>query len=88
LGKNILTKRPSKKLDHGFYGPYQVVEQVGKQAYRLKLLQELGNIHNLFHVSFLQPYISDEHTAPKLLPPIESDGEEGYELETILESCF
>ncbi len=36
-GKNIRTKRPSKMLDHRFYGPYPVVERKGTQAYRLKL---------------------------------------------------
>ncbi len=38
-GKNIQMKRPCKKLDHRFYGPYSVVERIGRQAYRLKLSQ-------------------------------------------------
>ncbi len=33
-GKNIRIKRPSKKLDHRFYGPYPVIERIGTQAYR------------------------------------------------------
>ncbi len=40
-GIKIRTKRPSKKLDHRFYGPYQVVERIGTQAYRLKLSQQV-----------------------------------------------
>jgi hypothetical protein len=87
-GKNIRTKRPSKKLDHRFYGPYPVIERVGTQAYRLKLLQEVGNIHDVFHVSLLEPYISDGRTAPEPPPPIELDGQEEYELEAILQSGY
>jgi hypothetical protein len=79
-GKNIRTKQPSKKLDHRFYGPYLVIERVGMQAYRLKLLQEVGNIHDVFRVSLLEPYVSDGRTAPKPPPPIELDGREEYEL--------
>jgi hypothetical protein len=40
--KNIRTKRPSKKLKHRFYGHYPVIGRVGKQAYRLKRLQDVG----------------------------------------------
>ncbi len=35
--KNIKTKRPSKKLDFKFYGPFRIEAVVGKQAYRLEL---------------------------------------------------
>ncbi len=87
-GKNILCKRPSKKLDHRFYGPYLVIERVGTQAYRLKLLQEVGNIHDFFHVSLLEPYVSDGRTTPEPTPPNELDSQEEYELEVILQSGY
>ncbi len=87
LGKNIRTKWPSKKLDHRSYGPYPVTERVGTQVYRLKLLQEVGNIHDVFHVSLLEPYVSDGRTAEPP-PPIELDGQEEYELEAILQSGY
>ena len=35
--KNIRTRRPSKKLDHRFLGPFKILELVGNQAYRLEL---------------------------------------------------
>jgi hypothetical protein len=88
LGKNIRTKRPSKKLDHRFYGSYPVVEQIGTQAHRLKLSQQVGSIHDIFHVSLLEPYVSDNCSAPKPPPPIEVDGEEECELEEILQSAY
>jgi hypothetical protein len=87
-GKNIRTKRPSKKLDHKFYGPYPVIERVGTQALCLKLLQEVGNMYDAFHVSLLEPYVSDGHTTPEPPLPIELDGQEECELEAILQSGY
>ncbi len=54
----------------------------------MKLLQKEGNIHDVFHVSLLKPYVSDGRTAPKPPPPIELDGQEEYELEAILQSGY
>jgi hypothetical protein len=81
-------KRPSKKLNHRFYGPYPVIERIGTQAYRLKFSQQAGSIHDVFQVSLLKPYVSDGRTAPEPPPPIEIDGEEEYELEEILQSEY
>jgi hypothetical protein len=88
LDKNIRTKRPSKRLNHRFYRPYPVTDRVGTLAYRLKFLHEVGNIYDVFHVSLLEPYVSDGRTAPKLPPSIELDGQEEYELEAILQSGY
>jgi hypothetical protein len=87
-GKNIRTKRLNKKLNHRFYGPCLVVEQIGSQAYRLKLSQQVGSIHDVFHVSLLEPYVSDGHSAPKPPPPIEVNGEEEYEHDEILQCAY
>jgi hypothetical protein len=86
--KNIRTKRLSKKLDHRFYRPYPVIGWVGKRAYCLKLLQDVGNIHDVFNPSLLEPYDSDGRTAPKLPPPIEIEGQEEYELQANPESGY
>jgi hypothetical protein len=55
-GKNIRTKRPTKKFDHKMQGPF-VIEKVlpSKMAYRLKLPKR-WTIHNVFQVSLLEPY--------------------------------
>ncbi len=86
--KNIRTKRPSKKLNHRFYGPYLVVERIGTQAYHLKLSQQAGSIHDVFQVSLLEPYVSNGPTAPEPPLPFDIDGEEEYELELILQSEY
>jgi hypothetical protein len=52
-GKDIFTKRLSKKLYHRFYKVYPVMERLGMQAYCLKPLHEVGNIHVVFNVYLL-----------------------------------
>jgi glycosylphosphatidylinositol phospholipase D len=54
----------------------------------LKLSQQVGSIHDVFHVSLLEPYVSDGRRAPEPPPPIEVDGVEEYELEEILQSAY
>ncbi len=83
-GKNIRTKRLSKKLDQRFNSPYLVVEWIGSQAYCLKPLQQAGSTYEVFHVLLLELYISNWRTVLKPLPPIEIDGEEEYKLKKIL----
>ena len=48
------------KLSPRFVGPYEVLERIGPMAYRLALPLELAKLHDVFHVSMLQRYISDE----------------------------
>jgi hypothetical protein len=42
------------KLAPRYIGPFQILEQCGKVAYRLKLPEQLSNVHNVFHVSQLK----------------------------------
>ena len=49
----------SKKLTPRFIGPYQILERVGKVAYRVALPPHLSNLHNVFHVSQLRKYVPD-----------------------------
>ena len=52
--------RKNGKLSPRFIGLYEVIEKVGLVAYRLALPHELENIHNVFHVSMLRRYRSDQ----------------------------
>ena len=87
-GKNIRTSRPSKKLDHKRYGPFRVIRKVGEVSYELDLLISLRALHNVFHTEKLVPYEEDEIIGRKKVPapPIEIEGEEEYEVESILDS--
>ena len=42
-----------------FVGPFEVLERMGKVAYRLALPPSLSGVHNFFHVSMLRKYILD-----------------------------
>jgi len=54
-GKNICTKRPSKKLSPKLYGPLKIIEARGQHAFKLEILP-IWRIHPTFPVSLLEPY--------------------------------
>jgi len=62
-GRNIKTRRPSKKLDHKNHGPFQIEKIISPLAVRLTLSRK-WKIHNVFHVSLLKPYRTSEHWVP------------------------
>ena len=81
--QNIRTRRPSKKLDDKFLGPFEVDEPVGKQSYRLVLPEKYGRIHPVFHVSLLEPFVRRAcETTPE---PEDIDGGKEWQVEQILE---
>ena len=87
LTKNIQTIRPTKKLDHKKLGPYTILQSVGSQSYKLSLPPTV-KIHDVFHVSLLEPYHPNtfpnrEEPPP---PPVVIDDEEEWEVDQILDS--
>jgi len=62
-GCNIKRRRPTKKLNHKNQGPFQIEKIVSPLAVRLPLPRK-WRIHNVFHVSLLEPYRTSEHRAP------------------------
>jgi hypothetical protein len=62
-GQNIKSARPTKKLDQHFYGPFEIIKKISLHAYRLKFSKVFKSIHNVFHVSLLEPVT--ENPIPK-----------------------
>jgi hypothetical protein len=42
------------KLAPRYIGPYPVIKRIGAVAYKIKLLEQLSDVHNVFHVSQLR----------------------------------
>ena len=45
------------KLSPRYVGPFEILERVGKVAYRFTLPPKMSGVHNVFHVSMLKKYI-------------------------------
>jgi hypothetical protein len=86
---NLQTQRPSKKLDWKRLGPFEVVERIGLQAYRLRLPSSM-KCHDVFHVSLLEPYRENSFPGRKQPPPppVVVEGASEWEVQEILDSRF
>ena len=47
------------KLLPRYIGPFEILERVGKVAYRLALPPRMSGVHNVFHISMLKEYHQD-----------------------------
>jgi hypothetical protein len=82
---NIHSNQPLRKLDNKRYGPFEIEEKVGDQAYRLKL-PETWAIHNVFHLTLLtRAHAAEFDSQKKPTPPLPDiiEEEEEYEIEEI-----
>ena len=82
------TTRPSKKLSKKYLGPYEIISQPGTLLFTLRLLESMCSVHPVFHVSMLEPAISNtfsERIQPAPAPVI-IDGEPEYEISQIVDS--
>ncbi|GJT69247.1 putative reverse transcriptase domain-containing protein [Tanacetum coccineum] len=57
--KGVVCFGKRSKLLPRYIGPFEIIEQVGPVAYRLRLLQELVGVHDTFHVSNLKKFLAE-----------------------------
>ena len=87
--RNITTTRPSTKLDYKKLGPFKITGVVSESQLTFKLdLPHQMRIHPFFHVSLLEPYLSNAipgrvQSPP---PPIIIDGHAEFEAKEVLDS--
>jgi hypothetical protein len=57
------------KLAPRYIGLYPVIKRIGAVAYKIKLSEQLSNVHNIFHVSQLRKClrVSEEQVVPDTL---------------------
>ncbi|KAD4178723.1 hypothetical protein E3N88_27314 [Mikania micrantha] len=58
--KGVVRFGKKGKLAPRYVGPFEILDRIGPVAYKLKLPQELGGVHDIFHVSNLKKCLSDE----------------------------
>ena len=84
--RNLRMKGTPGKLQRRFVGLFQVIEAIGKQAYKLSSLPDDWRIHPVFHVSLLKDWRTanlqeDQPVPADDVPNVE---EPYYEIEKIL----
>jgi hypothetical protein len=86
-GRNLHLDQPSAKLAPKRHGPFIIKRVLSPITYQLTLPHQ-WKIHDVFHVDLLTPYIETDFHGPNYTrpPPDLIDGEEEYEIESILKS--
>ena len=87
--KYIKTKQ-NRKLEAKFFGLFQILHAVGKQAFKLDLPTK-WKIHNVFHVSLLEQNTTRKGRINKLFLELEPEFDAGdnkkYEVKAIIDSA-
>lgn len=65
--------RGALKLQHKYYGPFIIVQKIGKYAYKLQFPEHV-KIHPVFHVSQLKKHIGQKSIPSPNLPMVNQDG--------------
>jgi hypothetical protein len=82
--RSSLVNRPFPKLAFKYFGPFHVLERIGKAAYKLDLPEE-ARIHPVFHVSQLKPFSPNYTPVFSELPATAALDREDLLPETVLQ---
>ena len=88
-GRNIRTRYPSRKLDHKLHSPFQIEKVISPTALRL-MLPRKWKLHNVFHVSLIEPFRAGTRDAPNpeqvLREADDVEGNEEYDIDKVISS--
>ena len=87
--RNIKTRRPAKKLDKKFLGPFKIQRILSPTAVKLTLPKK-WRIHNSFHVSLIEPYRTGSQNTPDPAYILQTVGDvepEEYTIDDIKDSA-
>ena len=88
LNSKYVKTKQNRKLEAKFFGPFQDLYLVGKQAYKLELPKK-WKIHDVFHMSLLEQDTTRKEWMDKKVRQIEFDAgdNEEYKVEAIWDSA-
>ncbi|KAE8658878.1 Choline/ethanolaminephosphotransferase 1 [Hibiscus syriacus] len=72
--QSSIALRKNLKLTAKYFGPYKILEKIGKVAYRLDL-PDSSRLHPVFHVNLLKRFIGASSVIATDPPAIEEDGQ-------------
>lgn len=72
--QRTVARRPNEKLAPHYFGPFEVLERIGRVAYRLRL-PDSARIHDVFHISQLKKAVGNHLVLPQLPSTLTADME-------------
>ena len=87
LNSKYIKTKQNRKLETKFFGPFQMLYPVDKQAYKLELPKK-WRIHNVFHMSLLEKDTTRKERVEKIPELDVGDNSEEYEVEAIWDSAL
>ena len=84
LRRNMKITKKSNKLNHVKLGFFKILRNIKETNYELKLSTNMKKKHSIFHISFLKSAHSDTPKTNISEKYIQSEDEEEYEVEKIL----
>ena len=79
----IQSSKPPKYLPK-FIGPFKIIQVINSNAYKIDLPSIYSRLHNVFNITFLEPYVASSTTTPASTPHITIHDNLQYVIENIV----